>query len=124
MTTDRERPRRTRITLRFTADERRALDSAARRAGLCLSAFIRLALLRARPPRAARRPSVESTLLAAVLSRLGAIATDLHQIAKAISTPGAAVMPTVERELLACLASLRTACRDLLRALGRKPVAS
>jgi hypothetical protein len=122
MTGSRERPRPSRITLRLTADERRALAAAAGRAGLCLSAFVRLALLRARPPRAARRPQVETALLTAALARLGEIATSLHQIRRALDAAETAVMPTVERELLAALTGVRAACRDLLRSLGRKAV--
>jgi hypothetical protein len=124
MAPDRERLRRFRITLRVTADERRSLAVAARRSGLCLSAYLRLALVRAKPVRAARRPAVETILLAAVLARLGEIATLLHQIAKAVSASGNPLMPSIERELLHTLTSLRGLRSALLRAMGRKATAS
>jgi hypothetical protein len=123
MTPDRERHRRFRITLRVTADERRSLTVAARRSGLCLSAFIRLALLRVKPMRAARRPAVETELLAALLTSLGEIATLLHQIAKSVSVSGNSLLPSIERDLLRTLGSLRGLRSDLLRAMGRKATA-
>lgn len=115
MADTRERLRRFRITLRLTADERDRLASAASRAGLCLSAYLRFLCLGAKPPRSGRRPRIEAALLAELLACLGGIATDLHQIAR-----GQQVEPGMERELLKALASLRELRALILHALGRK----
>jgi hypothetical protein len=114
--------RRFRITLRLTLVERRQLTSAALQSGLTLSAYARAVLLQAKPTRAARRPAVETVLLARVLARLGVIASALADIAAAARQAGSelTLLPSTERELAHCLRQLRPCRSRLMRALGRK----
>lgn len=121
MTSTDARPRRLRITFRVSEPEHAALMQASERAGLFVSPYIRLQLVAAKPPRAARRPRIETKLAVSILERLGGVGSELHQIANAVTPAGSrnSLMPTVERELLRALASLRLLRNELLRALGR-----
>lgn len=118
-----ERQRRLRITVRVSRTERAALDAAAERSALTLSAYARAILTSAKPLPAARRPPVEAALLARVLGQLGKIGSNLNQIAHAANSiaSGVSLMPFSERELLRSLAELRTIRPQLLAALGRAP---
>ena len=122
MTIDREAQRRLRISFRLTAQELAALTTSSRRAGLCISGYARLVLLGVKPPRAARRPTIETTLLARTLGELGKIGSNLNQIAHALNAKalGIEIMPFVERDLARALVELRQARRFVLKALGRE----
>jgi uncharacterized protein (DUF1778 family) len=110
--------RRRRLSLRVSARERSTLETAAERAGLCLSDYLRRILIAARPLRARRRPALETHLAAKLLVQLGALTAQLRAIAQNLGTP---LMPFVERDLARALVELRDCRRQLLKALGRKP---
>lgn len=114
--------RRFRITIRLSEAERVSLDAAAQSACITLSAHVRRVLVHAKPEIMARRPSVETTLLARALGQLGKIGSNLNQIARAVNrtAQGLALAPFLERELLRSLSELRTSRRLLLDALGRR----
>jgi hypothetical protein len=111
--------RRFRITIRVTPKELAAIDGAAKRSGITVSAYARRVILGAKPLRAARRPSVEASLLVRVLDQLGRI---VHQVAT-FNLP-APKLGTTERDLSRCLTELRALRPLLLRALGKRPTAS
>jgi hypothetical protein len=72
--------------------------------------------------RAARRPAIETVLLARVLTRLGVIASALTDIAAAARQAGTelTLMPSTERDLAHCLRELKPCRSQIMRALGRK----
>jgi uncharacterized protein (DUF1778 family) len=113
--------RRIRITFRVSALEHETLRGATARAGLSLSSYVRQALLEVKPPRSARRPTVEATSLADLLTCLGKLAEPLQQIATVANalSGNASMLPSIERELLRCLRELRELRSVALRALGR-----
>lgn len=116
MTSPRER-RFCRLSFRVSFPERGAIETAATRAGFCLSDYLRRIALAAKPLRARRRPPIELHLAAQFLVQLGAIASELRTIARQTR---AALSPVIERQLGRTLHELQ-ACRLLLfRALGRK----
>jgi Mobilization protein NikA len=114
------RLRRFRISIRVSADERSSLQQGAVRAGLALSAYARLILFSAKPPRAARRPPVEVSLLVQTLDRLGVIASNLLQVTAAVQGDAFSLMPACERDLWRTLADLRALRPVLLKALGKR----
>lgn len=114
--------RRFRITIRLSRMERQQLADGARRSGLTFSSYARAVLVGAKPLRAARRPVVETVLLARVLAKLGVIASALSEIAAAARRARSelTLMPSTERELAHCLRELRPCRSQIMRALGRK----
>jgi hypothetical protein len=119
MTTTRA-ARRFRITIRLTEAEWRALQETAGRACVTLSALIRRVLLGTKPPRAARRPPVEATLLVGLLDRLGCVASNLTRIACTLQVASPASLFATERDLARSLMELRSLRPELLRALGKR----
>jgi hypothetical protein len=118
--TSAEEARRFRITVRLSQDEWHAICEAASRSCLTLSAHVRRVLIGAKPPRAARRPSVEATMLVGVLDRLGCIASNLARIACMLQVGSSAMLPASERDLARSLNELRSLRPLLLQALGRR----
>ena len=114
------RRRRFRITIRVSFAERAALDEAARRSGITLSAHARRTLVDAKPLRASRRPSVEASLLVSVLDRLGCIASNLSCIACTLQVGSPASLPSTERDLARSLVELRNLRPLLLQVLGKR----
>lgn len=114
--------RRFRITIRVSARERSALEAAASRAGISLSAYSRRILLHAKPLRAARRPSVEASLLVRVLDQLGRIGAGIRRIE--VTLENGPVPDSTGRDLARSLAGLRALRPVLLRALGRRAAAT
>jgi hypothetical protein len=111
-------PRRfCRMSLRVSTRERTTIETAAGRAGLCLSDYLRRIVLAAKPLRARRRPALEAVLAARLLAQLGAITSELRTIARQTA---AQLMPIVERDLARSLRELRECRTRLLRDLGRK----
>lgn len=120
MSCDLEEPRYYRMSIRVTPTERRTLKGRANRAGLEFSAYARELLLKTKPPRAARTPSIGAVLMAQTLATLGGVATSLDRLAGGRAEFGVHRMLHVDRELLRALAQLRACCVEILRALGRK----
>src|SRR5262249_24546829 len=115
------RQRRFRITIRLSLAERQTLDYAAKRSGITRSALVRQVLLGVKPPRAARRPSIELSILVSVLDRLGGIASSLRAISSQLMARTSLALPEyAERELLQTLRDLRYLRPQLLRALGKR----
>jgi hypothetical protein len=112
-----KRARSAHLTIRFTPDERAAIDAAAERAGLTSGSYARQTLLGAPQPRQVRRPPVERKELARLLGELGKIGGNLNQLAKA-TNQGVVVY---QNEILVALGGLRVLRNALLKALGREP---
>jgi hypothetical protein len=121
MTTDSERQRRFRITIRLTKRELTNLSEAAERANACISSYARSVLAGTELPRVSKRAPVEAAQLARILGQFGKIGSNLNQIAHAVNAKacGIELMPFVERELARSLFELRDARNVLLKALGR-----
>ena len=112
-----KRARSAHLTIRFTPEERAAIDTAAERAGLTSGSYARQTLLGAPAPRQVRRPQVERRELARLLGELGKIGGNLNQLAKQ-ANQGIAVY---HNELLYALGGLRVVREAVLKALGRDP---
>ena len=114
--TEQQERRFCRVSLRVSLREKSTIETAATRAGYCLSDYLRRVVLAAKPLRARRRPPLESYLAARLLVQLGAIASELRAIARAATE----LTPFIERELARSLDDLRDCRRWLLNALGRR----
>jgi hypothetical protein len=110
-----KRARTAHLTIRFTPEERGAIDEKANRAGLTSGSYARQELLGAPPPRQVRRPPVERRELARLLGELGHIGSNLNQIAR-IANAGDGVNAVDLAEALGGLGDVRDA---ILKALGR-----
>ncbi|WP_456777385.1 plasmid mobilization protein [Bradyrhizobium sp. USDA 3315] len=118
------RQRRFRVTIRVSLSERQAVDAAASRSGITLSAYAQHALVNAKPLRAARRPSVDMSLLVSVLDRLGGIASTMRAISRLLSARAELALPSsMERDLARSLSDLRALRPQLIRALRKRPEA-
>lgn len=113
------------FSIRFTFEERAALDKAA--AGIPLGAYIRQKLFDGElTPRRTRghAPVADHAALGKVLGALGAsrLSSNLNQIAKAAHIGALPVTPELEEELSEACRSVRDMRSDLMRALGfQKP---
>lgn len=112
-----KRARTKHLTIRFTPEERAAVDEAAERAGLTPGSYARQALMGAPVPRQVRRPPIERRELARLLGALGHVGGNLNQLAHTANTG----MPIDGAEITAALASLSAVRDAILRALGRAP---
>ncbi|MGO3933074.1 plasmid mobilization protein [Rhodopseudomonas pseudopalustris] len=114
--------RRSRITIRLSTEERNRLDAAANNSAISLSDYVRCVLTDLQPLPAMKRPTVEMTLLARVLSELGKLASDLTAVARAARDPERRGMltPFLERDLLRVINDLKPCRTLLLEALGKK----
>jgi hypothetical protein len=116
------RRRRLRLSIRFSEHEFSGLATLARRAGYTLSSYARLILLGTKPLRSARRPPIETELLARTLGQLGKIGSNINQIAHVLNR-GRETDPSPSSlaiEISEFLNDLREARRTLMTALGRK----
>lgn len=102
-------------SIRFTPAEHARAMELCNLTGLCLSALIRHSLFKTPPPRAARRPTVESKLVAQLLGQLGKIGGNLNQLAKQANA-GNYQTDAIDEAMLT-LIELRSACME---ALGRE----
>lgn len=113
------------FSLRFTVEERAALERAA--AGMPLGVFIRQKLfggdLTPRRTRG-RTPVKDHAALGRVLGALGQsrLSSNLNQLAKAAHMGALPVTPELERELLEACTWVRGIRDDLMRALGHRTV--
>src|SRR5689334_7155920 len=105
--TGRHERRFCRLSLRVSRQERDTVETAADRAGFCLSDYLRRIVLSAKPLRARRRPLIDVHLIAQLLVQLGTIASELRTIARQTR---AALSPVIERQLGRTLHELQ-ACR-------------
>jgi hypothetical protein len=105
------------LTIRFSGEQRSAIEGDAERAGLSTGSYARQVLLGADPPRQVRRPIVERRELARLLGALGQVGNNVNQLARA-SNQGAEVDRTA---LLGALSDLRAVRDAVLVALGRDP---
>lgn len=112
-----KRVRTQHLTIRFSPDERAAVDDNAARAGLTSGSYARQVLLGAPTPRQVRRPPVERKELVRLLGQLGHVGGNINQLAHHAN----ANMPTSKRELLEALADLKQMRDAILAALGREP---
>lgn len=112
-----KRVRHRHLTVRFSDDEREAIDLAAERAGLTPGSYARQTLLGAPTPRQVRRPPVERRELARLLGEIGHIGGNLNQLAKSANQG----ITLYEEEVMRCLRSLTEVRDAILTALGREP---
>jgi hypothetical protein len=105
------------LTVRLSADERTAVDTAAERAGLTPGSYARQTLLGAPAPRQVRRPPVERRELVRLLGELGKIGGNLNQLAKAVNSGALVYGGEIDAEL----GGLRELRKAILAALGRAP---
>lgn len=105
--------------VRCTEAQRAAVEVAADRAGLSLSAYILAAALNSLPERAAPVSKLDRAMLAQLLAQMGRIGGNVNQIAKALNqlhvpdTAAVQALPDVLLELRA----------DIMAALGKQPAA-
>ncbi|GAB5470467.1 MAG: hypothetical protein Kilf2KO_34970 [Rhodospirillales bacterium] len=109
------------FSIRFTVEERAALEQAA--AGMPLGEYIRQTLFSgslARPKTRGRYPVKDHAALARVLGALGAsrLSSNLNQLAKAAHVGALPVTPDLETELQEACAAIQAMRSDLMRALG------
>ena len=103
------------LQARFTAAEAAGVRAQAERAGTTVGSLIRSAVISAKPPRAARRPTVNHKAVARVLGELGRVAEAFRQAASVDDQRTChELIDAAARDL----AELRTACFE---ALGREP---
>jgi hypothetical protein len=119
------------ITARFNQKEAETIRAMAAKSGLSVASLFRTALLKAEPPRAVRRPTIDHKAVAQVLGQLGSlkgeinkIGSNLNQLTKyanmgrtlegSIEAVLHQLMPLFERDL----SELRHVC---LHALGQEP---
>lgn len=123
LTSGSERRRRhLRLSIRFSEQELTELAATARRAGFLLSSYARLILVGTKPLRSARRPTVETDLLARTLGQIGKIGSNLNQIAHVLNR-GNETDPSpasLAIEIAEFLNDLREVRLLLMTALGRK----
>lgn len=111
------RQRRASIPVRYSDEERAEVHRRAERAGLTVSAYVRVQTLEIAGPRSQRRPAVEAQLLAKLLGQIGRIGNNVNQIAHAAN---AGEPPRGSRlaEAFDDIARMRAA---VMEALGRNP---
>jgi hypothetical protein len=123
LTSGSERRRRhLRLSIRFSDEELTGLAATARRAGYTLSSYARFILVGTKPLRSARRPPVETELLARALGQLGKIGSNINQIAHVLNRNRDPDPPpsSLAIEISEFLNDLGEARAMLMMALGRK----
>jgi hypothetical protein len=103
------------LTIRFSAEERAAVDEAAERAGLTSGSYARQVLLGAPAPRQVRRPPVEKRELVRLLGLFGNVSSNMNQIGR-LANFGEGVDPV---DFKNAMTDLRTMRDVVLEALGR-----
>lgn len=103
------------LTVRFSPEERAAIDLVADRSGLTPGSYLRQLALSAPAPRQVRRPPVERRELARLLGQIGHIGSNINQIARLANIRDDVDVTRLNTEL-AGLAVVRVA---ILKALGR-----
>jgi hypothetical protein len=103
------------LTIRFSPEERAAIDQAADRSGLTPGSYARQVLLGAPVPRQVRRPPIERRELARLLGEIGHVGGNLNQIARDMNF-GNGVNAWELNRSLGDLGQVRDA---ILKALGR-----
>lgn len=105
------------LNVRVTDAEKAQIDALAAQALMTTPSYVRHQLLDLPPPRARRRPAVETEQVARVLAQLGKIGSNLNQIAHRLNT-GQPVNNEYLARTLTDVSAMRDAC---FLALGRKP---
>ena len=104
------------ISVRCTAEERAAIDEAARTAGLSVGAYLRTLALGKAGPRAVRRPPIERKELARLLGHLGKVGSNINQLAHAFNSRGRVPALAELNRIREYVGEMRNA---LMTALGR-----
>lgn len=104
------------VLMRCTAAAHAALTTAALRAGLSVSAYLRTLATGSPGPRAVRRPPAERVELARLLAELGKIGSNVNQLARVANTNGELPPAAALDGLAGHVQALRGA---LMAALGR-----
>ncbi len=104
-----------RITIRLLPDERRAVETDARAAGLSMASYARFKLLGDAGPRARRSPPLNAELLAQAVAQLNKAGGNLTQIAEAIRNG----RHPFEVFNIETLAEVRQAVAEIRKAVGR-----
>jgi hypothetical protein len=114
-------PRSLRLDLRVTPAQRTAMEVAAQKAGLSLTAFICERTIGAGGPRARRNPGPDLVLLAKVLAQMGKVGANLNQIAHRMNEydfEGIPELLAMQAEHAEVLDEHRAVCAAVLTALG------
>ncbi len=111
------------FSMRFTVEERKRLDEMA--GNQPLGSYIRDRLLgdQAEKRRKVKKPTVDSAMLALVLSELGQsrLASNINQLAKAANMGALDITPEIEKEIEQACQEIQTMKMLLIVALGIVP---
>lgn len=112
------RQRRKLLQIRVSDTELSSIAEMADRAALTIPSYARQILLDTPPPRAVRKPSVDTQQVAKMLGELGKVGSNLNQIAHHLNAGTAGAGSNTITAALEDVQAMRDAC---MKALGRKP---
>lgn len=101
-----QRQRQRRLVIRFSDPEWDDLTARVENTGLPMSTYIRTVIFQTKPPRAARRPVKDASLLARALAELNKVGSNVNQLARTGNMgnwPEARVHEAVAQEICAVL---------------------
>jgi len=104
------------IGFRATQDERVKIQTAADRAGLTVSSYVRSRSLEKPTTRAVRRPPVQTAQLAQLLGLIGVVGGDIQRIAQRVMGADAGL----DAEIHAALIAFREVVAVIMPALGKR----
>lgn len=112
------RQRQRLLQVRLSDSEFASIAEMADRASLTIPSYARQILLDSPPPRAVRKPSVDTKQVAKMLGELGKVGSNLNQIAHHLNAGAGGAGLNVITDAIADVQAMRDAC---MKALGRKP---
>ena len=112
------RERKKLLQIRVTEDELAEIAAVADRAQLTVPSYARQILLDAPPPRARRRPSVDTQQVAKLLGELGKVGSNLNQIAHHLNAGAGGAGSNAIASAIEDVQAMRNEC---MKALGHKP---
>ena len=112
-----KRSRKHQLSVRFNDAEHTELVRRADAVGITVPAYLRMQAVDATPPRASRKPSVNTQQVAQLLAQIGKIGSNVNQIAHQMNAGGRVSLQSVDQAMREV-----TAMRDqCMQALGRAP---
>ncbi len=112
------RQRQRLLQIRVSDSEFDAIAKMAERSELTVPSYARQIILDTPPPRARRKPSVDTEQVARLLGELGKVGSNLNQIAHHLNAGTAGAGSNTIASAIADVSAMRDAC---MKALGRKP---
>lgn len=116
-----QRQRQRVLHVRLTDAEYATLEARAGETGLSMGSLVRAEVLGNAGVRAARRPHVDSALLARVLGQLGKIGSNANQLARAANTDRLDPDDEVPAQVSRLLAEIEAIRALVMQAMGRQP---